>query len=209
MLRNTRPSFGSTPRLFLAALAVMFVLPSLSGADKWKMPKEGRPLYYKMRSTTHDRKGKTKSVVYEIDIKATDKKDERGQPMFHVRTTHEYDVPARDIKGPQLAFGAMQFGMATVAGMQWVMYQALLGQLELAVGEKLSYFGGMLAKVTAKEEVAGHEGFVVQIFRTREDKEELLAELVIDPAVPVALRARSYSKGKLQTENLMLKYAPR
>jgi len=204
-----RVLLGSTPRLFLAALAVVIMLPSLSGAGKWKIPEKARPLYYRMQSTTYDRKGEAKKILYEIDIKATEEKDDRGQPMFLVRTTQEHKVPAREIKGNQLAFGAMQLGLATVAGMQWVMYQTLLGQLELEVGEKMSYFGGLLAKVTAKETIAGHEGFVVRVFNTSKEQEELVAELVIHPDIPVALRARSYRKGKIQTENLMLKYEAR
>ena len=204
-----RAPLGSTPRFLVAALAVVMVLPSLSGAGKWKMPKEARPLYYRMQSTTYDRKGEAKKILYEIDIKATEEKDDRGQPMFLVRTTQEHKVRAREIQGHQLAFGAMQLGMAAVAGMQWVMYQALLGQLELKVGEKMSYFGGMLAKVTTKEKVAGHEGFVVKMFNTSKGQEELVAELVIHPDIPVALRARSYRKGQIQTENLMLKYEAR
>lgn len=209
MQSTPRNPIRSTPRLFLTALAVMMMLPSLSGAGKWKIPEKAGPLYYRMQSTTYDRKGKAKEVLYEIDIKATEEKDDRGQPMFLIRTTQEHKVPARGIKGNQLAFGGMQLGLAAVAGMQWIMYQPLLGQLELEVGEKMSYFGGLLAKVTAKETVAGHEGFVVKVLNTSKEQEELVAELVIHPDIPVSLRARSYRKGKIQTENLLLKYEAR
>ncbi len=209
MSSKPRFTFRSTACLFLSAAFLVLLMPSLSGAGKWKIPKQAKPLYYKMRSTTFDRKGKAKTVIYDLDIQATEEKDERGQPIFLVRSTQEHKVPARDIRGQQLAFGAMQLGLANVAAMQWVMYQALLGQLELAVGEKMSYFGGMLAKVTAKETIAGHEGFVVQILNTANDQEKLMAELVVNPDIPVALRARSYRKDKVQTENLLLKYTAR
>ncbi len=209
MPSSHRAPFGSIPRLFVAAAVAVLALPSLSGAEKWKMPKEAKPLYYKMQGTRYDRKGNAKVVVYDIDIQATQEKDARGQPMYRVRTSQEHTVPARDIKGPQLAFGAMHLGLAQMTGMHFLMYQALLGQLELEVGEKMSYFGGMLAKVTAKETIAGQEGFVVKMYNTSKEEEELIAELVIHPAIPVALRARSYQKGQIQTENLMLKYEAR
>ena len=208
MPRTQRAPFGSIPRLFVTAMALVLALPALSGADKWKMPKEAKPLYYKMQSTTYDRKGRAKKMVYEIDITATEEKDDRGRPIFNVRTTQEHRVPAREIQTSQLAFGALQLG-AAVAGMQWLMYQGLLGAVELEVGEKMSYFGGMLAKVTAKETIAGHEGFVVKMFNTSKEQEELVAELVIHPAIPVALRARNYRKGQIKTENLMLEYQAR
>lgn len=199
-------------RFWIAPLVLMVVVaaPSLSGAGKWKVTDEAKPLYYKMKSTTYSRRGDVKTVVFEIDVKNANTTGEPGsEKMFVVRTTQEHTMPARRLRGMQLAYGAMQLGAISVAGAHWAAYQGLLGQLELTVGEKMSYFGGMLAKVTAKETIAGHEGFVVQMFNTSKDEPVLMAELVLHPDIPVALRTRSYRKGKVQQETVLLKYEAR
>ena len=195
-------------RLLTVALVVVLAAPSLSGAGKWKMATEAKPVYYKMQSTSYNRRGE-KQVVVEVDISATEQKDDKGQPMFLVKTSQTALTPARDLQGGAMAFGAFAAGWAGVAGMQWMMYQPLLTQLDLVVGEKMSYFGGMLAKVTAKETIAGHEGFVVQILNTSKEEPVLMAELVVNPDISIALRSRAYSKGKISQENLLLDYKAR
>lgn len=199
---------GAPLRLLAAALLLVFALPASSSAGKWKMAKEAKPIYYKVQSTMHDRRGERR-VVIEVDISAVEQTDDKGQPMYRVRTTQEQVVPARDLKGGQMAFGAAASGWAGMAAMQWFAYQPLLGQLELAVGEKMSYFGGMLATVTGKETIAGYEGFVVELFNTTKDEPELIADFVLHPDVPIALRSRSYRKGEVQHENLLLKHEAR
>ena len=67
-------------RFLPIALVVILAAPSLSGAGKWKMAKEVKPLYYKVQSTSYNRRGK-KTVTISVDVEASQEKDHRGEPI--------------------------------------------------------------------------------------------------------------------------------
>jgi len=200
-------SFSSfTLRRLLPVLAVtVLALPSFSQAGKWKPGKQVRAMAYTMQVTSYDRRGTAKSMTMSLDLMATDKVDAKGKPMWKVKTSHEFLAEERSLQGAHMAFGMYNSALAgySAAGMQAVMYQQFLGQLELAEGEKMTVFGGMLMKVMGKETIAGIEGFVVNIYRTQNEQEILLAELVLNADIPVALRSRQYNKDKLQSEAVL------
>lgn len=197
------------PQMLAAALVAVLALPSLSLAGKWIPPKELKPQYYKMQATQIDRRGNKTVSTFSVDIQATDEVDAKGKPVFRVTTTQERTVSGKELNPAALAFGGWGITMGAGMSMQWMMYGAMFGDLELAVGEKLSFFGGMLAKVTAKETIAGQEGFVVELFRKKNDEHEKIAELVLNPDIPVAMRSRTYQKEKLTGETVMLEYKAR
>lgn len=203
-------SFSSlTLRRLLPVLAVtVLALPSLSQAGKWKADQQLRAMAYTMKVTTYDRRGRTTEGVLGLDVRPTEKVDAAGKVLWSVKTTQERLADPDSLKGAGLVHGLPGglMGGLTGVSMQAAMYKGFLSQLELAEGEKLAVFGGMLLKVTGKETIAGIEGYVVKVFRTQNDQETLLSEMVLNEDIPVALRSRNYSKDKLQSEVVLLSF---
>ncbi len=188
----------------LSALAVLVAGGIALAADHWKPNEYKGPARYKYKVTSYDGDQKNE-VVYILDIQATGQKNADGQPLLRVSTTTETLTTQDDLTSSgYLGFSPAQAWAPLVASS--AMYIAWMGQLDLEVGEKMSFFGVGKAKVLAKETVAGVEGYACEISMKDGDEEKKVADLVVSPDLPLALRSRTYSDGKVQFEMELLEY---
>lgn len=83
-----------------------------------------------------------------------------------------------------------------------------LDQPDLQVGKQVSFphREDIKIKVIGKEKIAGREGLVCQIFQTKDGKEELVAEYLIDPKLAMPLRSKVFEKTKVQGQMELIKY---
>ncbi len=140
-----------------------------------------------------------KQVLYILDIK------ELEEDIFEITFTY---ITKGTLKREELGMGAA-YGL-------WGFYGGSLNalfpgsfyfqEIDLEVGEKMSYGGVGLIKVTGKEKIAGREGFVCQFFQTMDDEEELVAEWTIDPELALPLRSKVFSEGKVESQTELIKY---
>lgn len=84
------------------------------------------------------------------------------------------------------------------------MYEMLFSQLELQVGEKMSFYGQGIIEVVGTETIAGRNGYVCRY--TEKSEDELLAEWVIDPDLALPLRSKMYDGGEMMGQIELLVY---
>ncbi|KPJ50560.1 hypothetical protein AMJ40_02575 [candidate division TA06 bacterium DG_26] len=143
-----------------------------------------------------------KEAVYVFDIKHTGEKTEEGEEIFEVSYTTRGKLPKSEL-GEQAAFGLWgAYGISLPMMFLNPMYTVFFAEMELEVGEKMSFFGAGMITVTAKEKVGGREGLVCQFYQ----EEELIAEWVIDPSLALPLRSRLFEDGEMESQIELIKY---
>lgn len=79
-------------------------------------------------------------------------------------------------------------------------------QMDLQVGEKMSFFGAGYAKVTGGKVVGGRKGKVVEFYQRDGDKESLATRTVIDPLIFIPIENIIYDdKGNIETQISLIK----
>ncbi len=138
-----------------------------------------------------------KEALYILDIK------ELEEDIFEVTYITKGTLKKEEL-GMETAYGLWGFyGVSLNALFLGSFY---FQEIDLEVGEKMSYGGVGLIKVTGKEKIAGREGFVCQFFQTMDDEEELVAEWTIDPELALPLRNRVFSEEKIESQIELIKY---
>ncbi len=189
------------------AASLLFVLAAVPPAapDKWTPYRFRATERYEFKTETHDGE-KLVAGGYVLEFKPTERKDAQGQPLIEVSvTTRSYcakDALESDPAGQVWGHQAMGMSMMTLNPM----FSAYFQQVDLAVGEKMSLFGAGTVKVTAKETIAGREGFVCQYLQSDGSKEQLIAEYVIDPALALPLRSKIMADGGVQSSMELTAY---
>jgi len=142
-----------------------------------------------------------REATYILDIK------KKGEDIFEV-TYITKGILTKEELGEEAAFGLWGvYGISLNVLVLNPTYAFFFGQMDLKVGEKMSFFGAGTVKVIGKEKVAGREGFVCQLFLPSEDgKEELLMELIIDPKLAMPLRSKVFEEKKVQSQIELIKY---
>lgn len=147
-----------------------------------------------------------KEATYILDIKKSGKKTEEGEDIFEVSYITRGMLRKEDL-GAESAFGLWgAYGISLNVFVLNPTYAFFFSQMELKVGEKMSFFGAGTIKVTGKEKVAKREGFVCQLFQSEDDGEELIAEWTIDPKLALPLRSKVFEEGKVQGQVELIKY---
>ena len=192
-----------TRRLAIGLLVILTVgtVALFAHADQWKPYEFKGPAFYKYKITTAEG-GEPMEIVYSLDIQNA------GQPAgaYRVTTSIKTLVKAEDM-GAEAFFGSSQ-ALAPVAMLVLggPMYSAFLGQMDLAVGEKMSFFGAGYAKVVRKQTFAGLEGFVCEIWIKQGDTDQKQAELTIHSDFPFPLRSRAFEDGEPRFDMELLEY---
>ena len=79
-------------------------------------------------------------------------------------------------------------------------------QMDLEVGEKMSFFGAGYAKVTGEKVVGGRKGKVVEFYQRNGGKERLATRTVIDPLVFIPIENIIFdNQGKIETQISLVK----
>lgn len=76
------------------------------------------------------------------------------------------------------------------------MYAMFINDLELKEGEKLSFMGMGMVKVTGKETLGGRTGFVCKLFQKQDDKEVLTWEWTVDPELALPIKSILLENGQ-------------
>lgn len=141
-------------------------------------------------------------AIYILDIKRSGEKDEEGEEIYEVSYTTKGKLSKDDL-GEQAAFGLWgMYGISLPMLFLNPMYGVFFSQLDLKVGEKMSFFGAGIIKVIRKEKVGGREGFVCQLFQ----EDELMAEWTVDPDLALPLRSKLYEEKKIEHQIELIKY---
>jgi len=149
--------------------------------------------------------GEQKEVIYILDIRDSGKKSPDGTEILEVSYTTRGTL-TRDELGPETAFGL--WGVYGVSLNMLVVnpaYGFFFSQMDLKVGEKMSFFGAGLMKVIGVENIAGREGFICQFFQPDETG-KMVAEWVIDPELALPLRSKIFDDFGTQGEVELVNY---
>ncbi|MFW6013164.1 MAG: hypothetical protein ACOCZX_06070 [Candidatus Bipolaricaulota bacterium] len=139
--------------------------------------------------------GEENSAIYSLTISQNDS----GKYTVEYST----EIEAEELSS-ELAFGYWGTYGPSLQYMFWnPMYEMLFSQLELKVGEKMSYLDFGTMEVKGKENVAGFEGFVCELSDTDGEK---TAEWVIDPEIALPLRSYMYEGNVDEGEVVLLDY---
>ncbi len=138
-----------------------------------------------------------KQVLYILDIK------ELEEDTFEITYITKGTLKREEL-GMETAYGLWDFHGISLSVL--ILSPSYFQEIDLEVGEKMSYCGVGLIKVTGKEKIAGREGFVCQLFQTIDDEEELVAEWTIDPELALPLRSRVFSEEKVESQIELIKY---
>jgi hypothetical protein len=181
-----------------AGLAVLVLLPAAI-ADKWTPFQFRATERYEYKVLWRDGDQMVEGG-YVLELKPTDRKNEEGQPLVQVSvTTIGYSAKDRiesDPAGEVWGRHAINFSMLALNPMYAMFFQ----QLDMKVGEKMSFFGAGVVKVTGKEKIGEREGFVCQFYQQADGgNEQLTTEYVIDPALALPLRSKVFDGEDLQS----------
>ena len=174
-------------------------------ADKWQpyQFKGNERFEYKVIWTEDEEKTE---ATYILDIKKSSKKTKEGEDIFEVTYITKGTLTKEQL-GQEAAFGLWGVYGISLAGLVLnPMYGFFFGQMDLRVGEKMSFHGAGIVKVTGKQKIAGREGFVCQLLLTEDGKEELAAEWTIDPKLAMPLRSKVFERTKVQGQIELIKY---
>jgi hypothetical protein len=144
-------------------------------------------------------------IIYILDIKKGPEKSQEGEEVYEVAYTTKGTL-TKDKLGQETAFGlGGAYGISLNMLVINPAYGFFFSQMDLKVGEKMSFFGAGIVKVTAMEEIAGRSGFVCQLF-SPEEEDKMLAEWVIDPELALPLRSKTFGDDGIEGEIELLNY---
>ncbi len=193
---------GISKKFIIVLLIGLFLaeIGQLGWAEKWQpyQFKGDERFEYKVLWEEDEEKGE---VIYILDIK----KSKRDEEVFEVTYTTKGTL-TKDELGPETAFGL--WGVYGISLNMMVInpaYVFFFSQMDLKVGEKMSFFGAGIIKVIGKEKIAGREGFVCQLFQADEE-DKILAEWIIDPELALPLRSKIFEDNELQGQIELIKY---
>ncbi len=185
--------------IFLFSLFLLGI-GQVAGAKNWEP--------YQFRGDEHfeyrillEEDGEEYEVIYILDIK----KSEKDEDIFEVTYTTKGTL-TRDELGPEAAFGL--WGVYGISLNMLVInpaYAFFFSQMDLQEGEKMNFFGAGIVKITGKENIAGREGLICQLF-SAEEENKMVAEWVIDPELALPLRSKIFEDNELQGQIELLKY---
>lgn len=190
--------------VLVSLVFVLAVSGAVALAGGWQPYGFKEAASYKYRIANHAG-GETTELVYTLALQPTDK-TVNGQKLWKVATTNERFVPEGELEAAGI------FGLDSVLGvlptlmLGHPLFSSMVGEMELKVGEKMSFFGAGRAEVVGKEKVAGVEGFVCHLFMKQDDGEQKVAELVVNPDLPLPLRSRTFEDGELRFEMELIEY---
>ena len=122
---------------------------------------------------------------------------------YTVRFISEVKLSSSDELTGDLVYGAWS-GYGVPIGYLLVnpVYSMMFGELDLKVGEKMSFYGQGRVEVVGTEKVAGREGFLCELT----GDEGPMGEWVIDPDLALPLRSKMYEASEFDGAVELVKY---
>lgn len=190
-------------KILIVTLVVAAFVSSygLSLAEMWEPYQfEPKDQEYEYEITNYEGttpEGEPEAQVSYYLLKITEKNDNQLEVSVQTTWMAGQEELGSEILGGWWAAGAFGLTMAFINPM----YAAFFGGLDLHVGNKMSFFGAGVVQVTGTETVAGREGFVCELLN--EDGGAVQGRYVVDPSVPLPLRAEMFKEDgtkQFQTE---------
>jgi len=197
----------SIPKNFLLIILIglfLFGVGQLGWAEKWQpyQFKGNERFEYKIIWNENE---EPVEITYILDIKINPEKSQEGAEVYEVSYTTKGTL-TKDKLGQETAFGlGGAYGISLNMLVINPAYGFFFSQMDLKVGEKMSFFGAGIIKVTAMEEIAGRSGFVCQLF-SPEEEDKMLVEWVIDPELALPLRSKTFGEEGIEGEIELLNY---
>mgnify|MGYP006282228043 CR=1 FL=1 len=181
--------------LILVIAALVFTGVSSYGAT-WEPFEFRGNESYSFRVTWEGYEGE-ESSIYELQIL------EESDGGYTVRFISETRLDSSDELSSDLVYGSWS-GHAVPVGYMLVnpMYGMMFSELEMKVGEKMSFYGQGKMEVVGTEKVAGREGYLCKLT----GDEGLMGEWVIDPDLALPLRSKMYEASGLDGAVELVKY---
>lgn len=147
-----------------------------------------------------------KEAMYILDIRRSLEQTPEGEAIFEVSYTTQGKLSKEEL-GPEAAFGLWSmYGISLNILVLNPAYGYFFAQMDMSVGEKMSFDGAGAVKIPRRETIGGREGFVCQFFQMVDGEEELVAEWVIDPEIALSLRSKVFEKGELISQIELIGY---
>ena len=190
---------------FFAALVMVMAFCPVSGQSWEPYQFEGNEKY-EFEITYFDN-GEPVNSFYTIDIKNSGTKDSNGEELFDVSYTTTGKVAKSEL-GAQTAFGLNAYGFSISMAFLNPMYAMFFAQMELKVGEKMSFFGAGYTEITGKESVAGRDGYICKFYMKDDNgSNELVSEWIIDPDLAFPMKSIVYDNGEEQSNIILTNYS--
>jgi len=140
-----------------------------------------------------------KTMNYRIQVKRV----KEGMIDVAINTTAR--LPEKQL-GAQTLLGLWSvYGISAMAFFNPA-YTILFSQMDLTVGEKMSFFGAGMAKVTGEKTVGGLKGKVVEFYQQEGEQQRLVSRSVIHPKVFIPLENIIYDgNGNVQSRITLIK----
>lgn len=184
-------------------MAGLFVVGTwqIALAEKWQPYQFKGDERFKYKVTWGEGEEK-REATYILDIKRSGERTKEGEDIFEVTYTTKGTLKKGELRA-EAAFGLWSvYGISLNMLILNPAYGFFFSQMELEVGEKMSFFGAGTVKIIGKDEVAGREGVVCQLFQ----EDELVAEWTIDPELAMPLRSKVFMEKKVQSQIELTNY---
>jgi hypothetical protein len=151
--------------------------------------------------------GTPTEAYYAIDVKDKGNTNAAGQDVYDVIYATAGQVPKDDL-GASTAFGFFAMpGFSLSMAFLNPMYAMFFTQMELEVGEKMSFYGAGYTEVTGMETVGGREGYVCKMYSKEDDgTKNLMAIWTIDPELAYPIKSIAYDNDEVMSEVTLIGY---
>ena len=191
--------------LVFATVACLAAANNIAYAQKWEpFQFKGSERYEYKISWLQDEK---KEIGYAIEVKETNKKNEDGDELLEVSYTVKGSVAKSNFAEGSFETFIEINGYPLNFLIFNPVYLFVFEEIELKDGDKTNFSGMGSVKIEGKEKIAGKEGFVCRFYQKDDDeKEQLAAEWIVDPALGLPLRTKMFDNGELQSQCELQKY---
>jgi len=190
--------------VIVATLTLIYLTACAQGWEPYQF--EGNEKY-EFSVVTYEN-GVPVETYYAADFQDNGNTNAQGVEVFDVIYATAGQVPKDDM-GAATAFGFFTMpGFSLSMAFMNPMYAMFFTQMELEVGEKMSFYGAGYTEVTGMETVGGREGFVCDMYTKEDDgSKKKLAQWVIDPDLAYPIRSISYDDDEeVQSEVTLIQY---
>lgn len=185
-----------------AAIAPLVMLGAVMTADRWSPFQfdSGEQFVYQI---TTGGEADTETMIFRLEL-APD--PESGDDFLRVRSTVEGRVRRSDLQGkpPLVGWGRLGDLPQQLFSHPWI--PLLASRVELVPGTESEFIGLGKVKIGEREKVGSREGFLCEIVALEGGEEKKAAELVVDPALPLPLRARIFEGEKTVLEFVLTEH---
>ncbi len=123
--------------------------------------------------------------------------------MVDLAITHQARIPEDQLGAQTIVGGFSMYGVSAMVFFNPA-YAIFFSQLDLKVGEKMSFFGAGYAKVTGEKTVAGRKGYVVEFYQREGETDRLVSRTVIDPKIFIPIENEMFNANGQRESHVVL-----